>query len=249
MTSESKTALITGGASGIGAKSAGELLKKGLTVIVLDIRKSNFIEKMKENKKFYFYECDISNFTLVETCINQIHSKHGAIDILINSAGIMDGAPLVNIMSKDSHLLGKKIWDKVMAVNLHGVFFVTSLIVNEMVRKRVKGVIVNLSSVTANGNPGQAAYAASKAAIESLTKSWSKELGRLGVRFVCIAPGFCDTLATRNILDEKSLQNKIQTIPLRRLGEVDEIVQAINFSIENDYLTGSVISIDGGVVI
>ena len=81
MTSESKTALITGGASGIGAKSAGELLKKGLTVIVLDIRKSNFIEKMKENKKFYFYECDISNFTLVETCINQIHSKHGAIDI------------------------------------------------------------------------------------------------------------------------------------------------------------------------
>ena len=249
MTSTDKIALITGGAAGIGAKSADELLKKGVKVIVLDISESNFIKILKKNKNFHFYECDISNFTLVEKAISQIHSKHGAIDILINSAGIMDGAPLVNILSKDSHLLGKNIWDKVMAVNLHGLFFVTSLVVNEMVRKRVKGVIVNLSSVTANGNPGQAAYAASKAAIESLTKSWSKELGRLGVRFVCIAPGFCNTQATKNVLDEKSLQSKIQTIPLRRLGEVDEIVQAINFSIENNYLTGSIINIDGGVVI
>jgi 3-oxoacyl-[acyl-carrier protein] reductase len=118
-----------------------------------------------------------------------------------------------------------------------------------MLKRRTKGVVINLSSISANGNAGQSAYSAAKAGVNALTRTWAKELGGVGIRFVSIAPGFLDTPSTQTALSEAILTKLKQQIPLRRLGEVEHIYQAVRFIVENDYLNGTVLEVDGGLVI
>jgi 3-oxoacyl-[acyl-carrier protein] reductase len=118
-----------------------------------------------------------------------------------------------------------------------------------MIIRRKKGVIVSISSISANGNPGQSAYSAAKAGVNALTSTWAKELGPLGLRFAAIAPGFLDTPSTRAALSEAIIARLQQQVPLRKLGDVEHIFLALRHIIENDYLTGTVLEVDGGLVI
>jgi 3-oxoacyl-[acyl-carrier protein] reductase len=170
-------------------------------------------------------------------------------DILINNAGLIHSEPLVNILAKESRVHSLHNWHKVIAANLHSVFNVTGLVVDRMVALRKKGVLINISSVSAKGNPGQSAYSAAKAGVNALTRTWAKELGSIGLRFVAIAPGFLDTSSTRHALSEPILAKLKQQIPLHRFGQVEHVYQTVRFIIENDYVNGTVIDVDGGLVI
>jgi 3-oxoacyl-[acyl-carrier protein] reductase len=118
-----------------------------------------------------------------------------------------------------------------------------------MMTTRTKGVIVNISSVSAGGNPGQSAYAAAKAGVNALTAVWAKELGPLGIRVVAIAPGFTETDSTRAAMSETALQETIKRVPMRRLGKPEEIADGVLFAIKNDFCNGKVLALDGGLVI
>jgi 3-oxoacyl-[acyl-carrier protein] reductase len=116
-----------------------------------------------------------------------------------------------------------------------------------MIFKKRKGVIINISSISAQGNVGQSAYSASKAGVEALTKTWSKELAMFGIRSTCIAPGFFDTPSTKEKVNTHMLEKWEKSIPLKRLGNLDELLTSVEFIIANDYFNGKILSIDGGL--
>ena len=120
-------------------------------------------------------------------------------------------------------------------------------VVEKMILNRTRGVIVNVSSVCASGNSGQSAYSAAKAAVNSLTATWAKELSLMGIRSVAIAPGYTDTETTKQSMSENVLKDWIRKVPLRRLGKVDEISEGIISIIKNDFFNGKVFEIDGGL--
>ena len=118
-----------------------------------------------------------------------------------------------------------------------------------MLAKRTKGVVVSVSSLAARGNAGQSAYAAAKAGVNALTMTWAKELGAMGLRFVSVAPGFIETPSTNAALSEATITKLKQQIPLRRLGDMVCVYQAVRYALENDYVNGTVLDVDGGLVI
>ena len=136
-----------------------------------------------------------------------------------------------------------------LAVNLDSVFIMTSAAVEQMVTHRTKGVIVNISSISACGNEGQTAYSAAKAAVNAMTVTWSKELGRWGIRCNAVAPGFIQTPSTQNALSETALKHVQSNTPLRRLGRAEEVAQAVAAVIENDFVNGLVMNVNGGLTI
>ena len=116
-----------------------------------------------------------------------------------------------------------------------------------LLKNKVKGLIINISSIAARGNPGQTSYSAAKAGVNALTYTWSKELAPFGIRVAGISPGFFDTESTRTALSQARIEKITQSIPLKRLGKLDEILLSLKFIIENDYLTGRLIELDGGL--
>jgi 3-oxoacyl-[acyl-carrier protein] reductase len=169
--------------------------------------------------------------------------------VLVNNAGLIQSAPLINMLEKNNRVHSAETWQQVLAANLSSVFYVTGHVVDHMLKRHKKGVVINMSSISANGNAGQSAYSAAKSGVNALTRTWAKELGGFGIRFVSIAPGFLDTPSTQKALSEAILTKLKQQIPLRRLGEVEHIYQAVRFIVENDYLNGTVLEVDGGLVI
>ena len=143
--------------------------------------------------------------------------------------------------------INPKPGQKVIDINLNGVFYVTANVAEKMILSKQKGVIINISSIAAQGNIGQSAYAASKAAVEALTKTWSKELGMFKIRCACIAPGFFNTPSTKESLSESMLAKWQKGVPLARLGELDELLSAVEFIIQNDYFNGKILALDGGL--
>lgn len=244
-----KKALVTGGANGIGRTVVRKLLRRGASVAVLDVDEGGLRELEGESNDVHAFVCDVSDSVQVEAAVAKAFEVLEQIDILVNNAGILYSAPLVNIMSKDDKRHDVDMWRKVIETDLSSVFYVTVNVAEKMVSNRVKGVIVNVSSVAASGNPGQSAYSAAKAGVEALTATWAKELGAFGIRAVAVAPGFTDTESTQRAVSEAVLKDWVRRIPLRRLGAIDEIADGILTAIENDYLTGTTLSINGGLVI
>ena len=116
-----------------------------------------------------------------------------------------------------------------------------------MVKTRTRGVVINISSVSASGNAGQSAYSAAKAGVESLTVTWAKELGPWGIRVAGLAPGFTETPSTHNAIAENILEQIRKEVPIGRLGEPSEVAHAVQFLIENDYINGVTLKLDGGL--
>ena len=244
-----KVAVVTGGAAGFGLRIVEELAEAGASVAAFDIDKAALDALTGRLPDVQTVVCDVSDPNAVEKAVAEVIERTGRIDILVNNAGIMKSAPLINLLAREDRRHSTGLWRKVIDVNLSSVFYMTANVADHMLRRRIKGVIVNISSIAAHGNAGQSAYAASKAGVEALTKVWAKELGRFGVRCAAVAPGFADTNGTADALEQEVLDRWVAQIPLRRLATPDEICESVLFIIRNDFLNGAVIPIDGGLVV
>ncbi|WP_340153965.1 3-oxoacyl-ACP reductase FabG [uncultured Marivirga sp.] len=238
-----KVAVITGGANGIGKATAEKFIAEGAQVAIWDITNEKGEETAKDlGNNTKFYQVDTTSFEQVEKAAKQTHQDFGKIDILINNAGITQDATLTKMTIEQ--------WQKVLDVNLSGVFYCTKAISPFMV-EQAYGRIVNASSVVGvYGNFGQTNYVATKAGVIGMTKTWAKELGRKGITVNAIAPGFIATEMVKSI-PEKVINMLEGKTPLGRLGEPSEIANAYAFlaSDEASFISGTTLSVDGAVTI
>jgi len=239
--------LITGGASGLGRTMATHLLGKAANVIVVDRNEEQLQLLKEEHPGIKCYTADLTDHTAVEMLVTDIFKEYGKLNVLVNNAGIIHSEPLVNILSRDDVKHSVENWHKTIDVNLNAVFYVTVNVAAQMVKSRSKGVIINISSISSYGNMGQSAYSATKAALNALTVTWSKELGMFGIRCVAIAPGFIDTPSTRAALTEAKIAAYKNATPIRRLGNTEELLHSVIFIIENDFYNGTILNLDGGL--
>ncbi len=243
---DKKIALVTGGTRGIGKKVAEKFAKEGYNLVLNYVSDNTDINSVIDSFKEYKNEvilvkADVSKFNECENLVKEAIEKFGKIDVLVNNAGITkDG--LIAMMKEDA-------FDRVIDVNLKGTFNMTRNVVPYMMKKRC-GNIVNISSVVGvAGNAGQSNYAASKAGIIGFTKSLAKELAPRNIRVNAVAPGFIDTDMT-SVLTDKVKDNIYSQIPLKRMGEAEEVANVVYFlsDDESSYITGQVINVDGGMV-
>lgn len=236
--------VVTGGASGIG-KCIVENLMGSNNIFVADIIKENpFIS---QGKRVNYYCCDVSDPDSVESFFNQIYSEEDKIDVLINNAGLIFSAPLINPLKKDDRKHTLSDWRRVIAINLDSVFLCGVNYVNKQIKNRNPGLIINFTSISGNGAPHQTAYAAAKAGVMAITSTWSKELTKYGIRCAAISPGIVDSPSTDRDLKIAHKQYWKNAIPMHRFASMDEIAHAIKFIIENDYFNGKALRIDGGL--
>ena len=248
MNLKNSSILVTGGANGIGLSIVKRLLEEGCTVAILDKDEEALKAIAHEHPEVFYSLCDLTQLDEVTNAVHSILKQVPTIHGLINNAGVIRNAPLVNLFSKDNKIDSIKIWHEVLATNLTSVFYVTTQVVEYMVSKRTKGVIVNICSIAANGNAGQTAYSAAKAGLIGMSKTWAKEFGPMGIRCIPISPGFIDTPSTRAVLNENIIDHITKSTSVRRLGEAHEIAAGVVFALENDYFTGNVLEINGGLV-
>jgi len=241
---EGKVVLVTGGARGLGLAIANHLAELGSVVVVVD-RDREALQELSE--RFDRRELDVTQPDKAREICIEIVTKHGRIDILINNAGVIFSEPLVNILNPAAMMHDYGRFRDSLTVNLDSVFIMTSAVVEQMVLQRTKGVIVNISSISACGNEGQTAYSAAKGAVNAMTVTWAKELARLGIRCNAVAPGFIDTDSTRSALHGSILKHIETNTPLRRLGQADEIAQAVAAVIRNDFINGTILPVNGGL--
>ena len=242
-----KNIIVTGGASGIGKTLVTRLIEEDGNVCVFDIDQDASERLIKEFPKVHYSNCDVSNNEQVETSVNEFFNKFNSIDILINNAAFIYNSLLISFgkvgfVKHDIHE-----WEKVIRTDLSSVFYMTVNAVEKMILKRTKGLIINVSSISSNGNIGQSAYSAAKAGVNSLTYLWAKELCNFNIRVAGIAPGFIKTDTTMQSISENIINDLIKRTPTKRLGEPFEVAEGILFIIKNDFFNGKVLELDGGL--
>lgn len=238
-----KTAIVTGSGRGIGKDIATILAKNGVNITVTDISEETAQQTAEELKQYgvetLAVPCDVSDFSQAEELAKKTFDKWGKIDILVNNAGItMDG---LFIRMKPSQ------WQKVIDINLTGVYNCSFAVVNYM-RKARSGNIVNLSSISAGGNAAQANYSSSKAGVIGFTKAIGKELAPMGIRVNAVAPGFVDTPMTEKMAD-KYKDKILENIPMGRQATAEEIAKVALFLVSDlsSYVTAEVVNVNGGL--
>lgn len=247
---ENQVIVITGAAQGLGKAMAEEFAKQGAHIALLDMQDdgvkaaANDIQKL--GVKANGYAVNVTDEKQVEDTFAKIAADFGQINGLINSAGIMRDGMLLKV--KEGKVVSKmplEQFQSVLDVNVTGTFLCSREAAAQMVETKSKGVIVNISSVSRAGNAGQTNYSASKAAVATMTVSWSKELARFGIRTGCIAPGLVETAMAAQMRPEMR-EMFIKSIPAQRLADVEELAHAAKFIFENDYFTGRTLELDGG---
>lgn len=245
-----KTALITGGTAGIGKMIACHYAEAGANVIILGTNAERSAQAVKEieackkdpEQKVSSYLINVSKTKEVEELVEKLLQEWGKIDILVNNAGITRDNLLMKMSEED--------WDAVVDVNLKSVYNTCKALSRPMMKAR-NGVIINITSVIGlTGNAGQANYAASKAGMIGFTKSLAKELASRGIRANCIAPGYIDTQMTEGLTPQIK-EAIISKIPMSRIGHPKDIANAALFLASDlaGYITGQVLTVDGGMVI
>lgn len=243
---QGKTALITGGAAGIGRETATLFAQEGARVIIADYNKQQGEEAiqalLQKGADAHFIEVDVSDSGSVTKMAAEALARYDAVDVLINNAGITQDRTLAKMTEEE--------WHRVIQVNLNGVFYCTKALIHSMIERGSGKIISTASVVGVHGNIGQTNYAAAKAGIIGMTKTWAKELGPKGIQANAVAPGFIETGMVAN-MPEKVIQQMLEKIPLRRLGQPIDVANAYLFlaSSESDYVNGTVLEVNGGLVI
>jgi 3-oxoacyl-[acyl-carrier protein] reductase len=241
-----KTAVVTGASRGIGRAIAIKLAKLGANVVINYRNSVNAVQEVvKEIEdlgvKALAVQCDISNYSDVENMMKKCIEEFGSLDILVNNAGITKDGLLMRMKEED--------FDSVIDTNLKGAFNCTKHVSAIMLKQR-SGRIINISSVSGlTGNAGQVNYSSAKAGILGMTKAVAKELASRNVTCNAVAPGYIQTDMT-DVLSEKVKDTIMNIIPLKRLGNPEDVANAVAFlaSEEASYITGQVINVDGGMV-
>lgn len=241
---KNKVAIITGAGSGLGKAGALTFAREGAKVVVADYNEQNgqkVAEEIRANGgEALFIKVDVANWDEVELMVEKVVETFGTVDILVNNAGVTADA----FLTKMTH----EMWDRVININLKGVFNCTKAVAALMIEKGF-GKIINTSSVVGEqGNVGQTNYSATKAGVIGMTLSWAKELGYKGINVNAVAPGYILTEMVA-VVPEKVL-DKIKTkIPFRRLGNPEDIANAYLYlaSAEADYCNGTILDVNGGI--
>jgi 3-oxoacyl-[acyl-carrier protein] reductase len=244
-----KKALITGGTAGIGKEIALAFAKQGADIAIFGTnaeRSAQVLSEMEQarislEQKFESFLVNVSEKASVEAAVQQLLAKWGQIDILVNNAGITRDGLLMRMSEED--------WDQVIDVNLKSVYNTCQALVRSMIKAK-GGKIINISSVVGlTGNAGQANYAASKSGMIGFTKALALELATRNVCVNCIAPGFIQTRMT-DVLTDGQKEGLLKKIPMGRMGDPQDIANAAVFlaSHLSDYVTGQVLTVDGGMV-
>ena len=242
---ENKIVLVTGAGRGIGASIAKRFASEGAEVIVNYSGNDEAAQKTVDEitatgGQAQKYKCSVNDSESVKVMIDEIIKEFGRIDILVNNAGITKDGLMLRMTDED--------FDRVIDVNLKGTFICTKYVSKYMLKQK-SGKIINISSVVGlSGNAGQVNYSASKAGIIGITKSAAKELSSRGITVNAVAPGYVDTDMTKVLSD--NIRNEIlKNIPLQRMGNVEDISNCVAFLASEDasYITGQVISVDGGM--
>ena len=242
---------ITGGAQGLGLAIAEHIGSLGAKVAIIDINEKALSEAEQKLKKQGIstktYVTDITQEKPVEELFAAIHKDFGTLNGLVNNAGIIRDGLLVK--AKDNAVIKKMPlddWHSVINTNLTGVFLCGREAASLMIENSIAGCIINISSITRAGNFGQSNYSAAKAGVVALTTTWAKELAQYQIRCGAIAPGFIKTEILEGMKQE-ALEKISSKIPAGRLGLVDEIAIAVEFILSNDYFSGRVLEVDGGL--
>ena len=246
-----KVIVITGGAQGLGLATALRLSPKEPHIALIDTNTETLAEAKQliedAGATASSWICNVTQEDEVDQTFNQIAAQTGRLDAVVNNAGITRDSLFLKV--KDGAVekrmsLGQ--WQQVIDVNLTGTFLCGRAAATEMVKAGNGGCIINISSISRHGNMGQTNYTATKAGVAAMAVTWSKELARQGIRCTAIAPGF---IGTEMVLTMKSeaLEKITAGIPAQRLGQPDEIAKTVEFILENDYVNGRVIEVDGGL--
>jgi 3-oxoacyl-[acyl-carrier protein] reductase len=246
-----KTIAITGAGRGLGRAMALEFAVRGADIAAVDLNADDLAETLRlcteHGVTARSYRCNVAVEAEVSSLFTAIVRDFGRLDVTINNAGIVRDALLVKV--RDGQLAGRMSldqWQAVIDVNLTGVFLCGREAAAHMIALGQGGVIINISSISRNGNIGQSNYAAAKAGVAALAEVWAKELARYGIRSASIAPGFCatDILAS---MPPETLAKVTAPVPLKRLGAPAEIAHTAAYIVENDFFTGRCVEVDGGL--
>ena len=246
-----KRVLITGSSGSFGTFMASRLLEEGYEVVGLDLvipSAPPFADDATNvSTRWHFKQCDLSDPLAVEQILGD--GKMDPFDVVVNNLGFIYSSPLLSFNAGRLMIHDFDAWNKVLSSTLSSTFYITAFCARQSLSASKRSLIVNISSVCAAGNPGQAAYSAAKAGVNGLTSALAKELGPLGIRVAAIAPGFFDTASTRQAVAEEALTRVCRNIPLRKLGSPEQLYHALRFIMDNDYFHGKVLELDGGLTL
>jgi 3-oxoacyl-[acyl-carrier protein] reductase len=251
MNTENAVIVITGAGGGLGAAMARRFAGQGARLALVDFN-ADLLDDLVEELDLPAGEClavgcDVSDEVAVDSAFADIVSHFGGIDVLVNNAGITRDALMLKF--RDGDLVSRMSldqWNAVIGVNLTGVFLCTRAAAEHMVRGGDGGLIVNISSISRAGNMGQSNYSAAKAGVAAMTVTWAKEFARYGIRVNTISPGFIGTEMVRSMKPE-ALAKLTAMIPAGRIGEPDEIAHTVQYLVENDFVNGRNIEVDGAM--
>jgi len=243
-------AIVTGAASGLGQYFAVQLARAGASVAAGDIdvkgleRLGNLAGGMPG--QVWSSKLDVSQEASVTAFVKEASQKFSGINVVINDAGILRDGLLATNEGGWIKKLPTAQWKQVLDVNLTGPYLVTREVIGEALTQGIKqSVVINISSISHDGNPGQSNYSASKAGLDACTRTWALELAKHGVRVGAVAPGVIDTPMLKHISDD-AMKSLVDGIPVGRIGRPEEVWLAVKFIVECEFFTGRVIEVDGG---
>jgi 3-oxoacyl-[acyl-carrier protein] reductase len=250
MNLQDKVIAITGAGQGLGRAMAVYMAGKGARIAVIDLNQEQMDETRAQieaaGSSASTFQCNVANEQQVEETFNAIVTQMGGLHGLVNNAGILRDGLMVKAKDGEISKMSLQHWQAVIDVNLTGVFLCGREAAVKMIESGEGGCIINISSISRAGNMGQSNYSAAKAGVASMAVVWAKELARYNIRANAIAPGFIATEMTAGMKPE-ALEKMTAGIPAKRMGQPDEIAHTVAYLMENDYVSGRIVEVDGGL--
>ncbi|UTW49595.1 SDR family oxidoreductase [Bacterioplanoides sp. SCSIO 12839] len=250
MNLQDKVIAITGAGQGLGRSMAVYMAQKGARIAVIDLSQEHMDETKAQieaaGSSASTFLCNVANEQQVEETFSAIVSQMGGLHGLVNNAGILRDGLMVKAKDGEISKMSLANWQAVIDVNLTGVFLCGREAAVKMIESGEGGCIINISSISRAGNMGQSNYSAAKAGVASMATVWAKELARYNIRANAIAPGFIATEMTAGMKPE-ALDKMTAGIPAKRMGQPEEIAHTVAYLMENDYVSGRVVEVDGGL--